>query len=101
MSAGRNVVKLITGVALGAGVGALLSRFSERAQEPSEHTAAPGQSLGETAQDWKARLRSRWESANLAGDVAKEAKEAELRARFRANVNDPDALLHEEPVRSQ
>jgi hypothetical protein len=48
----------------------------------------------------KARLRGRWEAANLAGDVAKEAKEAELRARFRGKVNDPDALLHEEPVRS-
>jgi hypothetical protein len=102
MSAGRNFMKLVTGIAVGAGIGALTSKLSHRATEPDPQAAAaaPRQSLGETVTGWKERLRTRWEEAKVAGDVAQQATEAELRARFRAKTNDPDALLHEEPVRS-
>lgn len=97
---GRNIMKLLSGVALGAGIGALASKFSERAREPADEPAPPGESVGETLSGWKERLRGRWEAAQVAGDVAQQAKEAELRGHFREKTNDPDALLHEEPVRS-
>lgn len=99
-AAGRNIMKLVTGIALGAGIGMLTSKLSERASEPEPAAAAPRQSLGETAAGWQERLRQRWEDAKVAGNVAQQATEAEMRARFRAKTSDPDALLHEEPVRS-
>ena len=80
---GRNFMKLVTGIAVGAGIGALTSKLSRRASEPEAAEAAPRQSLGETVAGWQQRLRGRWEDAKTAGDVAQQATEAELRARFR------------------
>jgi hypothetical protein len=98
-AAGRNFMKLVTGIAVGAGIGALTSKVTRRASEPEAAETAPSRSLGETVAGWQERLRARWEEAKAAGDVAQQATETELRARFRSQTGDPDALVHEEPVR--
>jgi hypothetical protein len=81
----NNGTKVIVGSLLGAGVGYVISKVMEReVVEPAGFAATP--------QEPKETLKQRWERAKLAGEDARLAKEAELRASFREKVNDRDAL---------
>ncbi len=78
----NNGAKVLVGSLLGSGVGYAISKVMEReVVEPAGFSAEPKESFKE-----------RWERAKLAGEEARLAKEAELRAYFREKVNDPDAL---------
>jgi hypothetical protein len=78
-----NPVKIMFGTIVGAGIGMAVSRAMERSV-PAAQGAAPSEP--------KETLAQRWERAKTAGEAAKEAKEAELRAYFRQKVDDPTAL---------
>lgn len=86
MSALRNVVKLVLGSAIGAGVGYAASK----ALEPEDVVVGPDGVPVEPPphETFKERLAR----AREAGEAARIAKEAELRAYFRQKVHDPDAL---------
>ena len=84
----NNGTKLIVGSLLGAGVGYVVSKVMEReVVEPVSLTGTPPKP--------KESFKERWERAKLAGEEARLAKEAELRAQFREKVNDPNALTRE------
>ncbi len=84
----NNGTKTVVGSMLGAGVGFAISKIMEREVVESvgfvDSTAEPKESLKE-----------RWERAKIAGEEARQAKEAELRSYFREKVNDPTALRHD------
>jgi hypothetical protein len=79
----NNGAKVVVGSLLGAGVGFAISKLAER-------DSAPVAGVAET--EPRESLKNRWQRAKLAGEEARAAKEAELRAYFRAKVNDPTAL---------
>lgn len=84
----NNGTKLIVGSLLGAGVGYIVSKVMEReVVEPVSFTDTPPEP--------KETFKERWQRAKLAGEEARLAKEAELRAYFRTKVNDPNALTGE------
>lgn len=103
---GRNIVKLITGSAVGAGVGALLARGTEATARQDDRVArVTTESPSDTGQGNKITeirdsIRDRWRRAQEEGDQAKEAREAELRAYFREKVNDPTAFPPGAPTRT-
>jgi hypothetical protein len=112
-AAGRNILKLIGGSAVGAGIGALFARGAETAsqQGPPAGIMAAHDSVSDRAADAaldaqiaveekKESLKERWERAQVAGEAAKEAREAELRAYFREKVDDPTAFPPGAPTRS-
>ena len=78
----NNGAKVLVGSLLGSAVGYAISKVMER------EVAGP---VGFTTEP-KESFKQRWERAKLAGEDARLAKEAELRAYFREKVNDPDAL---------
>lgn len=81
----NNGTKVIVGSLLGAGVGYVISKIMEReVVEPTSFAA--------TSQESTETFKERWERAKRAGEEARLAKEAELRAYFRQKVDDPDAL---------
>lgn len=109
----RNIVKFIGGTAIGAGIGALITRGSESVAEqgPPAGDLAAHDSVTERATDAKLQaqatieerklsLKERWERAQAAGEAAKEAREAELRAYFREKVDDPTAFPPGAPTRT-
>ena len=116
----RNIVKFIGGTAIGAGIGALLTRGSETVAEqgpPAGHLAAHDSATDRAAdvklqaqatveekkialEEKKQSMKERWERAQIAGEAAKEAREAELRAYFREKVDDPTAFPPGAPTRS-
>jgi hypothetical protein len=110
---GRNILKFIGGSAVGAGIGALLARGTETAaqQGPPAQGMAEQEDLTDRAESIKATatskvhetrqsLRDRWANAQAAGEAAREAREAELRAYFREKVDDPTAFPPGAPTRS-
>ena len=110
----RNILKFISGSAIGAGIGALLARGTESTaqQGPALNTYASDDegitekvaTVKDNAQakvtETRESLRERWERAQTAGDNAKEAREAELRAYFREKVDDPTAFPPGAPTRT-
>jgi hypothetical protein len=102
---GRNIVKLITGSAVGAGVGALLARGADTTAKRDDPVASatsesPIDSGKGKLTELTDSIRDRWRRANNEGDQAKEAREAELRAYFREKVNDPTAFPPGAPTRT-
>lgn len=91
-AAGRNIVKVVTGSALAAGIGALVSKAIERSQAEPEVSGAVPSEQPEQSASVRDRLRSRWEQARNAGEQARLAREAELKTYFREKVNDPAAF---------
>ena len=81
----NNGTKVVVGSLLGAGIGYVISKVMER-----EVVEPVG--FADTAQEPKETFKERWERAKLAGEGARLAKEAELRAYFREKVNDPAAM---------
>lgn len=81
----NNGTKVVVGSLLGAGVGYVISIVMER------EVVGPVTLTGDPAEP-KETFKERWERAKLAGEDARLAKEAELRAHFRQKVNDPTAL---------
>jgi hypothetical protein len=79
----NNGTKVVVGSLLGAGIGYVISKVMER------EVAEP---LGFAEAEPKESFKERWERAKIAGEEARMAKEAELRAYFREKVNDPAAL---------
>ena len=88
MGAGRNFMKIIVGSALGATVGYAVNRFAERSEMPEDERM----SLTEEVTSIPDRLKQRWADAQEAGEQARIAEEARLRAYFREKVNDPSAF---------
>ena len=102
---GRNLLKLISGSAVGASVGALLARGTEAAAkrgDPMARVAAGSSSDTKQGKITELRnsIRDRWQRAQEEGDQAKEAREAELRAYFREKVDDPTAFPPGAPTRT-
>ncbi|HEX2282350.1 MAG TPA: hypothetical protein VHG52_11390 [Thermomicrobiales bacterium] len=111
---GRNILIFITGSAIGAGIGALLARGAESTaqQGPAlnaqvsedESITEKVSTVKDEAQskvtETRESLRDRWERAQAAGDAAREAREAELRAYFREKVDDPTAFPPGAPTRT-
>lgn len=102
---GRNIVKLISGSAVGAGVGALLACGTEATDKRDDPVAsATAESPNDTGQgkitELRDSIRDRWRRAQEEGDKAKEAREAELRAYFREKVDDPTAFPPGAPTRT-
>lgn len=108
---GRNIVKFIAGSAIGAGIGALITRAAESnaTQGPTDvmgvaSTPADSRSLQEKVvakvTETRESLRQRWEEAKAAGEAAEAEREAELRAYFREKVNDPTAFPPGAPTRT-
>jgi hypothetical protein len=82
----NNGTKVVVGSLLGAGIGYVISKVMEReVVEP----------VGFADTQPKESLKERWQRAKIAGEEARLAKEAELRAYFRQKVNDPAALTRE------
>lgn len=79
----NNPIKIMVGMAVGAGVGMAISRVLERGSAD-----APVGIAGQP----KETFRERWERARIAGDAARAEKEAELRSHFRRKVHDPTAF---------
>jgi hypothetical protein len=79
----NNGTKVVVGSLLGAGIGYVISKVMER------EVAEP---VGFAETEPRESLKQRWERAKLAGEEARLAREAELRAYFRDKVNDPAAL---------
>ena len=109
----RNVFKVIGGSAIGAGIGALLARGTEtigqqgpeagaRVEHDSvaQRLSASKDNAQQTVEEKKESLRERWERAQSAGEAAKVAREAELRAYFREKVDDPTAFPPGAPTRT-
>lgn len=89
MSALRNLVKVVAGTGIGAGIGAAMVKLMERDdQQPTDMSA----NIMVTEKPGRESLRERLDRAKAAGDAAAAAKEAELRAYFRVKVNDPNAM---------
>ena len=102
---GRNIVKLISGSAAGAGVGALLARGAEataKRDDPIAHATAESSDATGKGKITALRdsLRDRWRRAQDEGEKAKEARESELRAYFREKVDDPTAFPPGAPTRT-
>jgi hypothetical protein len=85
MSALRNVLKLVLGSAIGAGVGYAASKVVEERDPLLADADAAPEYPHETFKERLARAKE-------AGETARVAKEAELRAHFRQKVHDPAAL---------
>lgn len=81
----NNGTKTVVGSMLGAGVGFAISKIMER------EVVEPVGFVDSTAEP-KESLKERWKRAKIAGEEARQAKEAELRSYFREKVNDPTAL---------
>jgi hypothetical protein len=89
----NNPVKVLVGSVVGAGIGLGISKVLEmRAAGETAPTSDPLTVTYEPKTSIIDSLKERWERAKLNGDLAKESKEAELRAYFRTKVNDPQAM---------
>jgi hypothetical protein len=87
----ENGTKVVVGSLIGAGVGYVISKVMEREVVEPVGFAATSQEPKEPKESFK----ERWQRAKIAGEEARLAKEAELRAYFRQKVNDPQALMKE------
>ena len=87
-AAGRNIMKLIVGSALGSAVATVVAKMAERDDIPVEDRVP----ITESVKAAPERLRTRWERAKAAGAAAEAETTAHLTEIFRAKVNDPDAL---------
>ena len=84
----NNPAKIIFGSIVGSGIGVAISRYLE-----SQTIAADGVAV--TTEDGRGiveTMKARWAQARIDGEVARQAKEAELRAYFRDKVDDPSAM---------
>lgn len=79
MGAFNRLVRFGAGGALGAAIGGVIA-----------YLYAP-----QSGDELTGKVRTRLDDARVAGATAKEAKEQEFIARYRAVVNDPDALSGE------
>ena len=89
MSALRNAVKLVLGSAIGAGVGYAASKVVEERAVDADNSAPL---LESEQQPPRETFKMRLARAQDAGEAARVAKEAELRAYFRQKVRDPEAM---------
>ncbi len=92
-AAGRNVMKVITGSAIGAAVAAAVAKMATEDETP-EAERVP---FTEKAKATPDRLRERWEAAKQTGEAVEVETTAQLTELFRAKVNDPDALKPPRP----
>jgi hypothetical protein len=112
-AAARNIFKIAGGSAIAAGIGTLIAHGTRTVAEQgppgepfAEHesiadrVANASEDVQETVQAKRESLRDRWERAQTAGEAAKEAREAELRAYFREKVDDPTAFPPGAPTRT-
>lgn len=112
-ASGRNILKFISGSAIGAGIGAAIARGAEtagrqgppvRGKAEQESAADRIDAVAEDAEskvkEARASIRDRWEHAQAAGEAAREEREAELRAYFREKVDDPTAFPPGAPTRT-
>ena len=84
----NNPGKIIFGSIIGSSIGVAISKYLESqtiSADGSAATAEDGRGIVET-------MKARWAQARIDGEVAREAKEAELRAYFRDKVDDPSAM---------
>jgi hypothetical protein len=81
----RNAVKVVFGSAIGAGVGYAASKLVE---EREAAVATPDAEPEYPRETFKERLTR----AREAGEAARVAKEADMRAYFRQKVHDPEAM---------
>lgn len=96
MPAGRNLVKLVAGSALGVAVAAGVSRLVQRQDQPPEERKP----LTDEVRSIPIRLQDRWQQAKDSGEAARVAKEDEMKRAFRDKVNDPSALTPPYPPSS-
>jgi hypothetical protein len=112
-AAARNIFKIAGGSAVAAGIGALIARGTQTVAEQgppgepfAEHESITDRATNvkdnvqESVHEKRESLRDRWERAQAAGEAAKEAREAELRAYFREKVDDPTAFPPGAPTRT-
>ncbi len=85
----NNPSKVIFGSLIGSGIGIAISKYLESQDSQPAGTTAEAEERPSFVESMKAR----WAQAKVNGDVAREAKEAELRAYFRQKVDDPTAML--------
>lgn len=84
----NNPAKIMFGSIVGSGIGVAISRYLE-----SQTVVADGAAVTEDdGRGFIETMKARWAQARIDGDVAREAKEAELRAYFRDKVDDPSAM---------
>jgi hypothetical protein len=89
---GRNLVKLVFGLLIGALVGMVVVKMAERSSQPADLRDPLPDTLAGMVRDPLERVRARWETAVVAGESARQERELSLRAAFRTKVNDPVAL---------
>lgn len=91
-AAGRNLFKVVAGLAIGAAVGVLVAR--EVGPVTGQEVPPEEDEFGLLGVSTEPResIRERWDRALAAGEAAREAKEAELRDYFRQKVGDPSAF---------
>ena len=112
-AAARNIFKIAGGSAIAAGIGTLIARGTRTVAEQgppgeafAEHDSIADRAANarddvqESVQEKRESIRDRWARAQTAGDAAKEAREAELRAYFREKVDDPTAFPPGAPTRT-
>jgi hypothetical protein len=92
-AAGRNIMKVIVGSALGTAVAAGVTHLSRRGDVPAEQRVP----LTEEIKSIPVRVRERWERAQEAGETAAAAEAARLTHLFRDKVDDPVALTPPQP----
>jgi len=92
-AAGRNVMKVILGSALGTAIAAGVAHLARRQDIPEDQRVP----LTEEIKSAPMRVRERWERATQAGDAAAAAAEARLTQLFREKVDDPSALTAPRP----
>ena len=83
----NNPGKVIFGSLIGSGIGVAISKYLESQTISTDPTNMDTERPG-----FVETMKARWAQAKADGDVAREAKEAELRAYFRDKVDDPNAL---------
>lgn len=84
----NNPGKIIFGSLIGSGIGIAISKYLEY-QESQTVSMTVG---AEERPGFVESMKARWAQAKVNGDVARDAKEAELRAYFRLKVDDPSAM---------
>ncbi len=83
----NNPGKVIFGSIIGSGIGVAISRYLESQTVMTDPTSSDADRPG-----FVETMKTRWVQAKVDGEVAREAKEAELRAYFRDKVDDPTAM---------
>lgn len=92
-AAGRNIMKIIVGSAIGSAVAAAIAKMASEDDTPEEERVP----FTEQVKTAPIRLRERWEEAKQTGEAVEAETAAYLSEVFRAKVNDPDALKPPRP----